>query len=46
MEESREAGTQLGSLVRASGGPIGQGQKENGLEVRDSGASLVFGADL
>lgn len=46
MEESREAGTQLGSLVRAGGGPTGQGQKEDGLEVRDSRASLVFGADL
>ena len=37
MEGEREAGTQLGSLVRAAGGPLGQQRhKEEGLEVERS----------
>lgn len=39
MEEG-DGGRDPGSLARAGGGPIGQGKKEEGVELRDLGGSF------
>ena len=38
--EDGDGGRDPGSLARAGGGPIGQRQKEEGVELRDSGGSF------